>query len=120
MYSSANKQSLNMPTVGKSVLSERQTEYTSLNGQEQIIIKIPATMGNMNPLETYLKFRVRIAGGSMPFLAGLDGKAGAYSIFQRCDIYSGLNAVHLETLEGIADFMALWSKYDYDKSREGS
>jgi hypothetical protein len=119
MYSSANKQSLNMPTVGKSVLSERQTEYTSLNGQEQIIIKIPATMGNMNPLETYLKFRVRIAGGSMPFLAGLDGKAGAYSIFQRCDIYSGLNAVHLETLEGIADFMALWSKYDYDKSREG-
>jgi hypothetical protein len=122
MYSSANKENVNLPTVGKIVLSERQTQY---NPQDQIIIKIPATLGNMNPLDTALRFRVRITdtaggtGNSMPFNCGLDSRAGGYAVIQRIDVYSGLNAVHLETLEGVADFMANWSVYSKDKSQEG-
>ena len=87
MYSSANNKSLNMPTIAKSVLSERQTQY---NPQDQVIIKISPGLGNMNPLESFLRFRVAVKNtGDMPFCAGLDGNAGAYSLFERVDIYSG-------------------------------
>jgi len=117
MYSSANNKSLNMPTIAKSVLSERQTQY---NPQDQVIIKISPGLGNMNPLESFLRFRVAVKNtGDMPFCAGLDGNAGAYSLFERVDIYSGLNAVHLESIQGVAEFMAMYSAFDNDKSTHG-
>ena len=106
-----------MPTLAKSVLSERQTQY---NPQDQVIIKISPGLGNMNPLESFLRFRVQIKNtGNMPFCAGLDAAAGAYSIMERVDIYSGLNAKLLESIQGVAEFMAMYANYDNDKSQEG-
>ena len=117
MYSSANRPQLNFPTMSKSVLSERQTSY---NPSEQIIVRIPATMGMMNPQETYLKFRVKVKNtGDQPLLASLDGRAGAYSVFERLDVYSGLNSAHLEVIEGVANLMATYWCYSNDPSQEG-
>ncbi len=116
MSTVSRSESKNYPTTAKVVLSERQSAYQA---QDQIIIKIPSTLGNFNPLSSYLKFVVRIKNtGAQPFLASLDGKAGAWSIIQRIDIYAGFGAL-LESLQEVAAFMSVLSTYDNDKSKYG-
>ena len=51
MSTVSRSESKNYPTTAKVVLSERQSAYQA---QDQIIIKIPSTLGNFNPLSSYL------------------------------------------------------------------
>jgi hypothetical protein len=105
MFKGASTRNVVMPTISKSLPTERQGVYLP---QDIIKIHVPAGLGTLNPLETYLKFNILIQpkrGGASGAKAMPDPAAGgAWALIDRVEIYTG-TGTHLETIQGIAELM---------------
>lgn len=92
---------MSVPTVAKSILTDRNQVY-----QAQDVIEIfipPEDVPLLNPLETYLKFVVRMsstdASNPFPIYAQPDAAAGAHSLISQIQVMDGQNMQMLEQLD---------------------
>ena len=88
-------------TIAKSVMTDRNATYKA-NDVIEIFIP-PEDCPLINPVETYLKFLVRLqnptAGGAFGVFAQVDDAAGAHSLIREIQVFDGVNNALIEQLD---------------------
>ena len=95
------------PTIAKSVLTDRNSEYKARDVIEIFIP--PEDVPILNPKETYLKMIVQLSGNS---LHQPDQRGGVHSLIQEVQIYDGQNQQLLEQLENYNNWTSQHFYYD--------
>jgi len=101
---------MSTPTIAKSILTDRNSEYKAKDVIEIFIP--PEVVPMLNPAETYLKWIVEIKNTT--HCVQPDVAAGAHSLISEIQVYDGQNQQLLEQLEEYNSWTA--KKFHYDQT----
>lgn len=101
---------MSTPTIAKSILTDRNSEYKAKDVIEIFIP--PEVVPMLNPAETYLKWVVEIKNTT--YCVQPDAAAGSHSLISEVQVYDGQNQQLLEQLEEWNSWTA--KKFHYDQT----
>ncbi len=101
---------MSTPTIAKSILTDRNSEYKAKDVIEIFIP--PEVVPMLNPAETYLKWIVEMKNTT--HCVQPDVAAGAHSLISEIQVYDGQNQQLLEQLEEYNSWTA--KKFHYDQT----